>query len=251
MRRRVWLEEKRRESQHLGEVELQRLVPSRRDFFQFTATHKRGVAVIVRLKRRDPFTRGAWPDVDLIEMARAADEADAGAVAFCTAGVFGGTSVDLSQGAAVVTAPVLCDDLCLDAKLVYQARLGGADAVVIPAGELSAAAVADLVDVAASLHMASVVEVGNARELSAALCCAHAAIGLNCMADDGFILLDSTRELAAQAPPRRIAIVLAEPRNLEEIVSLSGAIDAAVLGDIVLSSADPASTISAAVERLR
>jgi len=89
MRRRAWLAEKRLELERMGEVEVQRLVPSRRDFLQFTATHKRGVAVIVRLKRRDLFTGGAWPDVDLVALARVADAAEIGAIAVRTAAVFG------------------------------------------------------------------------------------------------------------------------------------------------------------------
>jgi len=250
MRRRAWLAEKRLESERMGEVQVQRLVPSRRDFLQFTATHKRGVAVIVRLKRRDLFTGGAWPDVDLVELARVADAAEAGAIAVRTAAVFGMAPKDLSACASAVTAPTLCDDLCLDARLVYQARLRGADAVLIPTGEVPAAVLSALVEVAASLHLAAVVEVRNRAELTAALGCAHAAIGFNCVADDGFIRLDLTRELAAQAPPQRIAIVLAEARDLDELASLAGAIDAAVVGDIVLNATDPGAAISAAVEYL-
>lgn len=250
MDRDLWLAEKRREIENLGDVATHDLVPSRRDFLQFAATQKRGVAVVARLKRADPLTGGRWPGADLVALARIADEADVGAVAVCTGGAFAARNGDLEACSAAVSAPVLRDDLCLDAKQIYAARLAGADAVLVPAGALTPAAVVELVEVGASLHMAAVVEARDAAELAVALACPHAAIGLNCAADDGFLALEATRNLAAATPPRRLALVLAEPREPDEIASLAGAIDAALIGDLILAAADPGAVLTALVERL-
>lgn len=250
MRRSDLLEELRREVETMGDVEVQRLVPSRRDFLHFTATQKKGVSLIVRLKRADPQTGGAWPGAEFAALARVADEGDAGAIAVCTGRSFGARPGDLECCAAAVTAPLLRDDLCIDARQIYDARLRGADAVIIPAGGVTRQAVVDLVDVAASLHMAAVVEARDKDELAVALSCPHAAIGLNCVAADGFVCLDTTRALAESSPPRRLAIVLAEARRLEELVSMRGIVDAAVVGDRFLNADDAAELVATWIERL-
>lgn len=251
MDRRVWVDEKRRQIASLGDLAVGRIIPSRRDFLQFTATQKRGVALIVRVKRADPYTGGTWPQVDLAALARTADDADVGAVAVCTAQFFAARAGDLESCAAAVTAPVLSDDLCLDVRQLFDARLRGADAVVVPAGELSAGTVSELVEVAASLHMAGVIEARNEEELAVALSCPHAAIGLNRVTDRGFVCVDETRRLADAIPAQRVTIVLAEPRDLEDVVSLRGVIDAAVFGDLILDAVDAAATMAEFSDRLR
>jgi len=247
--RRAWLEEKVREAQSLGDVQVQNLVPSRRDFHHFTATHKDGVAVVVRLKRRDPGTGGEWPDVDLTALAQAADDADVGAIAVRSTALFSVDREEMARCAAAVTAPVLCDDLCLDARLIYQARLHGADAVVIP-GDLDPGDLAELTDITTSLHMVAVVEVRNHAELTAALACSHTAIGINCVGGDGFIDVGATQSLALATPRQRLVLTLAEVRDLDEVERLSGSIDSAVIGDLFLAAGDPGSAIRSAVESL-
>jgi indole-3-glycerol phosphate synthase len=248
--RSAWLEEKRRQTQSLAEVELHSLVPSRRAFLHFVSTHKHGIAVIARLERCDPMTGGEWAAADLIRLAQIADDAEVGAIAVRTAALFAVEKGEMEKCAAAVSAPVLCDDLCLDAKLIYHARLRGADAVVIPCAEAGAGRIAELVDITASLHMAAVVEVCTRDHLAVALDCPHAAIGLNCADVEGFMDVEATGALARSAPPRRLTLTLAEPRTIDDVARLSGAIDAAVIGALFLGAADPGAAMRSAVEAL-
>lgn len=250
MSRRAWLAEKRSEIATLRDFPLTDIVPSRRDFTQFIATQKQGVALVPRLQRLDPATGGAWPGLDLATFARACDDAEAGALAVRTAAVFGASLADLDTVAAAITAPLLRDDLCLDRQQVYQARLHGADAVLLPAGDLDAAALRDLAAVASSTHMASVIEVTNSAQLSAALNLSTACIGLGCQRADGRADAEQIVALAALIPRQRIVLLLAEVAALDDLLPFASVIDAAVVGDALLGTPDPAAAITAFLARV-
>jgi indole-3-glycerol phosphate synthase len=243
--RRELLEEKRREIRALEGLSVTEVQPSRRDFTLFVATDKREIALIPRLKRADPETRGAWPDLDLPSLARAYDGTEAAAIAVSTAGWYGGSMDDLGRVSAAVTAPVLRDDLCLHASQLYDSRLRGADAVVFPVGSLAEAELRELVAVARSLHMAPVLEVEGEKDLPVAIALGPACIGVRAVGEGGLRDLRLARALTARIPRQRTVLLLSEVRHLDELHELEGSIDAAVVGDALLASADPAASLAA------
>ena len=246
-RRQQLLAEKKSEVMGLAGLDLNQITPSRRDFTQFVSTQKTGIALVARLKRADPHTGASWRDVDLTALARRCDDTEVGAIAVATAEMFGGRIDDLRAVAAAVTAPILRDDLCLHANQVYQARLFGADAVVFPAAQV-AADLASLLDVAASLHMAAVIEICSESDL--ALIADHrlACVGVQCTAADGFADLARARALAERIPSERCVLLLSEVREIESLRAAHGLIDAAVVGNALLDAEDPASVIEAFLE---
>lgn len=245
MFRQRWLAEKQAELADLAALSLTEIVPSRRDFTQFVATQKQSIALVARVQRANPATGGAWPGLDVAAFARACDDAEAGALAVRTAAVFGANIADLDTVVAAVSAPVLHDDLCLHQPHVYQARLHGADAVVLPADALDGAAVRELAAVATSLHMASVVEVGGDAALAAALALPTACLGLSCAGAGGRADVQRVRALAAGVPRHRTVLLLDEVAALDDLLALAGVIDAAVVGDALLDAVDPAAALAA------
>ena len=243
--RAAWLAEARAALAALHGLSLTEIVPSRRDFTQFVATQKQGIALVPRLQRLDPETGGAWPGRDLIAVARACDEADVAGLAVRTAALHGGAIADLDAVAAAVTAPLLRDDLCVDRHQVYEARLHGADAVLLPADVLDAAALAALAGVAASMHMAAVVDVGDPAELADALAVPTAVIGVRATTAEGWADLARAGALAARIPRQRTVLLLSEVPRLDDLHQLDGQIDAAVVGAALLDLDDPAAAIAA------
>jgi indole-3-glycerol phosphate synthase len=246
--RSFWLAEKRAEIATLADLPLTNIVPSRRDFTQFVATQKQGIALVPRVQRRNPDTGGAWPALDVAAFARRCDDAEAGALAVRTAAVYGTALADLGVVAAAVTAPVLRDDLCLHRQQIYQARLHGADAVVL-AEEVPAAELRELAGVASSMHMATVIEVAGPAALAAGLELATACIGLTCAGRDGRADLERARALAARIPRHRTVLLLAEPPSFDALWGLAGIIDAAVVGDLLLDADDHAAAMAAFLAR--
>jgi indole-3-glycerol phosphate synthase len=245
MQRAALVAEKRQEIQRLTGMSLKEVVPSRRDFTQFLATRRKEIALVPRLKRADPWTGAAWPSLDVLARARAYDDTGAAAIAVATAACCGGSLSDLRVVAAAVTAPVLRDDLCLDRRQLYDARLHGADAVVLPARELADAEVVTLAGIARSMHMAPVIEIFAAPELETAAALRGACLGLRCPARDGFVDPVTAKALAERIPPSCIVLLLDEVRELAELRHFTGLIDAAVVGDALLSSECAAAEIEA------
>ncbi len=239
------LAEKEAEVLGLVGLSLAEVMPSRRDFTMFVATHKDGLALVPRIKRSDPITGAAWPNLDVVGLARACDDAEAAALAVCTAALCHGAIDDLRAVAAAVTAPVLRDDWCIDASQLYHARLFGADAIVLPAAHLDGGGLRELSAVASSLHMASVIEVSAAGELPRALAVSSACLGLWCPGRDGFSDLAQVRTLAEQVPRQRTVLLLSEVRVLSDLHQLDGKIDAAVVGNPLLDAGDPAAQLAA------
>jgi indole-3-glycerol phosphate synthase len=205
--------------------------------------------LIPRLKRADPDTGRTWPGLDLVAMGRQLDDTDVGALAVTTAGYYGASIGDLLSVAEAITAPVLRDDLCLHRLQVYQARLHGADAVIIPFHHAPEARRAELVETASSTHMASVIEVTTPDEVDAALSFSTACIGIHCPQADGYADLARIRAVAHRIPRPRTVIVLSEVATMDDLWSLNGLIDAAVVGDLLLDAADPEAFVGAWQQR--
>lgn len=238
-----WIAEKNAEIELLATLSLTEVTPSRRDFAMFVATQKDGIALVPRLKRQDPETGGSWPGLDVTALACICDDAESPAIAVATAGWHGGSIGDLQAVAEAVSAPVLRDDLCLHRNQVYQARLHGADAVVVPARHLAPEQVEELCRIAGSVHMAAVIEVATAAEVKVALGAGKACVGLYCPRPDGWADLEQARRLAESIPPARTVLLLSEVESLGALSSLVGLIDAAVVGNALLDAADPAALL--------
>ncbi len=239
MNRENWIREKRRDLEDLQGIATNAIVPSRRDFSQFIASQRRDLALVARLKRCDPQTGGAWPHVDLGGLAQLLDDTDIAAFAVHTDGLHGMAAGDLDAIGTTVSAPVLRDDLCLDETQVYDSRLRGADALRIPMAELVDDEVEKLCDIAVSLHMTPVLEVGDEDSLGRVPVRAPNCIGLSCSALDGFVDLVRVRSLAARVPRHIVVVVLAEVRNVDEALDLRGVVDGVVVGDVLLNAGQP------------
>jgi indole-3-glycerol phosphate synthase len=181
------------------------------------------LAVIARIQGCDPEANESWPGLDLVAHARACDDSEVAALAVVTDSQRGGSLVLLESVAAQTLAPILRDDLILHLDQLYDARLHGADAVILPAAELAPTAIAELAQAASSMHMAVVVEVRAPPDLERALSLARALVGID--AD-----WPTTLALAAAVPPGRTVIALRDPGSIERGRQLRGLADAVTFG---------------------
>jgi len=236
MDRRLALAASHEEARRLAGQPVSEVTPSRRDFAQFVATERQGLAVVGLLAGRSRSTGQPWTLAALIDHARTCDDAEVAALAVSTR--CGLTIDDATAIAASVTAPVLRADLIVDPIQLYHARLHGFDAALFPAAGLDSPDLYDLVTVASSLHMASIIEVVSRDEIEATLRLPHAIIGLNCMTDDGRLDVAATRQLAQLVPPQRTVIALPEVRSATASAGLRGLCDAVLVGDGLLDTPD-------------
>jgi indole-3-glycerol phosphate synthase len=137
-------------------------------------------AIVAELKRRSPSRGEIRPDFDPVRCARAYAEAGAAALSVLTdERFFGGRLEFLAAVRGAVPLPLLRKDFLVDAYQVDEARVHGADAVLLIAAALAAAELASLLARARALGLDALVEVHDERELDTALAAGADLVGVN------------------------------------------------------------------------
>jgi indole-3-glycerol phosphate synthase len=139
-----------------------------------------GVAVIAEVKRSSP-SKGALADIpEPGVLARAYAAGGASAISVLTEERrFSGSLADLDEVRAAVRTPLLRKDFMVDPYQVTEARVHGADLILLIVAALDDALMRDLSDQARELGMTALVEVHDAAELDRALALDPALVGVN------------------------------------------------------------------------
>jgi len=144
------------------------------------ALNRPEIGVIAEFKRRSPSAGGLREDADVAEIARAYERGGADALSVLTEGPnFAGSLEDLRAARAACTLPVLRKDFVVDPYQLYEARVAGADAVLLIVAALSAPELVALRENARWLDLDVLVEVHDAMELRLALDIGADLIGIN------------------------------------------------------------------------
>lgn len=228
---------KEADSRQRATAPLSEVTPSIRDFTQFVTTQKQELGLIPALKRADPDTGQVWPELDIVALAQACDDTEAGAIGVYTEpSLFGASGDDMRAISERVTTPLLALDLVLHDSQLHHARLCGADAILLWAGALDASTLARLMTTARSIHVAPVVMAQTSDELRQALATESFIIGL--ASPNGNLDVAHVSALAAHVPRQKTIISLDELSTPEEAAALLGQVDAALVSHYVLDTAD-------------
>lgn len=229
------LDELKKKATHVGEP---------RD--AMAALHEPGIGVIAEVKRTSPSAGELASIAD--PAALAADYADAGARVISVLTEprrFGGSLADFDSVRAAVDAPLLRKDFIVSPYQVHEARLHGADMVLLIVAALEQNALVSLLDRVESLGMTALVEVHNAEEADRALEAGARVIGVNAR---DLHTLEVDREVFSRLAPGLPANVLkiAEsgvggPRDLMTYAG-HGA-DAVLVGEGLVTAEDPKSAL--------
>lgn len=136
--------------------------------------------VVAELKRRSPSKGTIRADFDLLGCAKAYADAGAAALSVLTdERWFGGELAYLGALRASVGLPLLRKDFLIDPYQVDEARVAGADAVLLIARALDRGALRALRERAAALGLDALVEVHDEDEADAALAAGADLVGIN------------------------------------------------------------------------
>ena len=123
----------------------------------------RTISLIAEVKKASPSAGVLRQDFDPVQIARVYEEAGVQAISVITEeDFFQGSLGSLSDIRAAVSVPLLRKDFILEPYQVYESRLYGADAILLIADALTKETLSELMEIAASLGMASLVEVDDA-----------------------------------------------------------------------------------------
>lgn len=204
--------------------------------------------VISEIKRRSPSKGDLAPDLDPAELATTYASAGASALSVLTdVDHFGGSPADLMAARGAVDLPVLRKDFTVCANDVLDARIMGADAVLLIVAALDDAELADLDALAGQLGMDALVEVHDEAELERALAVTRGyLVGVN-QRDLYTFAVDQQRavRMAAAIPDGVVSVAESGVRGRDDAVALAGAgYDAVLVGEHLVTAADVAGTLT-------
>lgn len=204
------------------------------------------LSVIAEIKRRSPSKGALAPDLDPAELARSYQRGGAAALSVLTdRAFFGGSAADLATARAAVDVPVLRKDFVVDERDVADARIMGADGILLIVAALTAPELARFRSLAVDLGMAVLVEVHDEGELEMALAGGADLIGVN-QRDLHTFEVDTGRaeRLAALVPDGVVLVAESGVSSGEQMARLAACgYHAVLVGESLVTAADPAEAL--------
>jgi indole-3-glycerol phosphate synthase len=175
---------------------------ARKDFRDFAGAlrHEAGVALIAEIKKASPSAGVIQENFDAIEIAREYEVGGASALSVLTDEKFFQGHIEyLQQIRAAVRLPLLRKDFIIHELQIHESAARGADAILLIVAILDDAQLKSFRELAAQLHLASLVEVHDEGELDRALASGAEIVGVNNRdLRDFSVNLTTTEKLAAK-----------------------------------------------------
>ena len=205
-----------------------------------------GLSIIAEVKKASPSKGLIQPDFRPAEVAAAYERSGASAISVLTEeAYFQGGSDYLKQVRQAVSLPIIRKDFIFDDYQIYEARVIGADAVLLIVAILNDEEIRSFMALAASLGLDVLVEVHDEAEMTRAIACGAELIGINNRDLKTFnVELSTTQRLLPMVPKDRLCISESGIRDLSdmEAVRTWGA-DAVLIGETLMRSKDVEGTI--------
>lgn len=212
----------------------------------------RPIALIAEVKRASPSKGDIAPEMDAIAQAMKYAEGGAAGISVLTEPMwFKGTLEDMRGVREAVEAlghgrpAILRKDFIVDEYQVLEARIAGADSVLLIVAALDDAALNDLMAFSRELGMEPLVEVNNTEEIERALTAGALVIGINNRDLRSFnVDLGTTDRLAAMVSREVVLAALSGISTREDVERFEAAGARAVLvGEALMLAEDPAAKI--------
>ncbi|MGI8661719.1 MAG: indole-3-glycerol phosphate synthase TrpC [Acidimicrobiales bacterium] len=206
------------------------------------------VAVIAEVKRRSPSKGDLATDVDPAALAAQYARGGASCLSVLTdAEHFGGSIADLQAARTAVSLPVLRKDFTVGPLDVVDARLMGADCVLLIAAALDDVELRELHDLALEVELDALVEVHDEHEIERAMAVEATLVGVN-QRDLVTFEVDTARavRVASLLP---VGVVRVAESGIAERSAVARLVDAGyqavLVGEHLVTSGDPAAAVAA------
>jgi indole-3-glycerol phosphate synthase len=204
------------------------------------------LGVIAEIKRRSPSKGDLNVDLEPAEIASAYERGGAACLSVLTdVEHFGGSVSDLQAARAACSLPVIRKDFTVGERDVLDARIMGADCVLLIAAALAPAELAALHALAVDVGLDVLVEIHDEHELEHALAAEATLIGVN-QRDLVTFQVDHERavRMAGVIPDHAVKVAESGVRGAADARSLRAAgYDAVLVGETLVTSGDPAAAI--------
>ena len=204
-------------------------------------------AVIAEVKKASPSKGVIRADFDPVAIARSYEVGGAACLSVLTdVDFFQGSDAYLQQARAACALPVLRKDFIVDPWQLYEARVLGADCVLLIAAALDDAQLSEFAFAAAELGMDVLLEVHDLDELERALPVPARLLGINNRNLKTFeVSLQTTLDLKAMVPADRLLVtesgILAPP---DVALMRDAGVHAFLVGEAFMRQPDPGVALS-------
>ena len=200
------------------------------------------LAVIAEIKRKSPSKGDLNARLDPAELAAQYQRGGASCLSVLTdSNHFGGSTSDLQTARAACSVPVIRKDFTVDARDICDARIMGADCVLLIAAVLTAAEMSSFLELCREVDIDALVEVHDEAELEVAMNAGAALVGVN-QRDLVTFAVDQARavRMAPLIPDHVVKVAESGVRGRDDAIALRAAgYDAILVGEHLVTSSDP------------
>ncbi|RIV25671.1 indole-3-glycerol phosphate synthase TrpC [Alicyclobacillaceae bacterium I2511] len=202
-------------------VELSNLPPCRGFLAQLETAPQ--FAVIAEVKKASPSKGLIQPDFNPVKISQVYATAGAQAISVLTDETyFQGSMADLTAVHEAVGLPILRKDFIIDERQIDQARIAGADAILLICAVHTAKRLSELSEYAQFVGLDVLIEVHQVSEVATALAASPAVLGINNRDLHTFrVSLEVTREVIKEIPPSVFTIAESGIRSREDALRMA------------------------------
>ena len=237
-----------REQRNLDDLVRQaRAIPATRGFAeQLVVGSREQLCVIAEIKRKSPSKGVLHPDLNAANISALYEQGGASCLSVLTdEDFFGGSVEDLQNARASTSLPVIRKDFTVSEFDVVDARLMGADCVLLIAAALSNDELSRFFDLATHIGLDVLVETHDESELDRALNVGANIVGVN-QRDLTTFEVDHARaeRMASLIPPTVVRVAESGVRDARDARRLRDAgYDAVLVGESIVTAGDPAAAV--------
>ena len=211
------------------------------------ALKKEDIAFICEVKKASPSKGLIAPDFPYVHIARDYEAAGADAISVLTEPeYFLGSDDYLSAVKRAVSIPVIRKDFTIDPYQIYEARIIGADAVLLICALLDTEALTEYIRIADRLGLSALVEAHDAAEVCSALEAGARVIGVNNRNLKTFeVDIENSARLRQLVPEHIIFVSESGIKTPGDIVALrKNGTDAVLIGETLMRSSRKAEELA-------
>ena len=213
-----------------------------------TALRRPGVSFICEVKKASPSKGLISEDFPYIDIAKEYESAGADCVSCLTEPKwFLGSNEIFKEVRSAITLPMIRKDFTIDEYQIYQARLMGANAVLLICSLLDEKTVARYLEICVELGLTAIVETHDEAEIEEALSCGAQIIGVNNRnLRDFSVDLGNSGRLRSLVPDDIIFVAesgIKTPQDVKRLAEIG--VNAVLVGETLMRSGNITKTLHA------